>query len=257
MRTWRRNFGEAFVVVLLVGASSGARSQESKPVFSPRQNIPEIVSFFAPLFLPKLLQDGVRLKEYIVSEEFAAFKERYGDRYAVDAIFDEAMRLSWNNIHEALIISCAATMDHRKFGVKLPLLGPLLWVPLSSEFEDEFRLRVHALPRKLYPDTPPGDAGDRDKLQHFFGSAFLSYTFASRSISERIGEFIEWGEEAFVVDGALDERDFRANRQGQEFGLRLLDDEEVLPSSFLMFAIVRNDSLTTEPHSVRHEMETR
>jgi hypothetical protein len=257
MRTWRRNFGEGFFAVLMVVASPVARSQEAKPVFSSRQNFPEIVSFFAPFLLPKVLQDGVRLKEYIGSDEFGAFKETYGDLYAVDAIFDEAMRLSWNNVYEALLISCAATMDHRKFGIKLPLLGPLLWVPLSSEFEDEFRIRVRALPRKLYPDTPPGGAGDRDKLQHFFGSAFLSYTFESRSISERIGEFIEWGEDAFVVDGALDERDFRANRQGQEFGLRLLADKDVLPSSFLKFAIVRKDSLETEPHSVRHEMETR
>jgi hypothetical protein len=124
-------------------------------------------------------------------------------------------------------------MEHRNFGIRIPVVGPLLWVPLTSEFPEEFHKRVHALPTRLYADTPPDSDGDRDKLQHFFGSAFLSYTFESPGVSERIGEFIEWGEDKFVVEGALDERDNRANRQGQRFGLWLLSDDSVRPSRFL------------------------
>lgn len=217
-------------------------SQTLPPAFPPRSDVPEIISFFAPFVFPKIIQDGFELKGYIRSEEFAAFKQQFGDLYAVDVIFDEAMRLSWNNAYEALLISLIATIDHSKFGVQLPVVGPLLWIPLTSEFEDEYRSRVNALPTKIYKDTPAGISGDRDKLQHFFGSAFLTYLFESRDAAQRIGEFIEWGEDKVIVDGALDERDFRANRQGQEFGLRLLEDRSTLPSPFFQFSLAEHNS---------------
>ena len=223
--------------VWLVGSvfseSACAQGAEGKPVFDPPSEFPVAVSFFAPLFFPKILQDEFRLKEYICSDEFVSFRRVYGDLNAVDAIFDRAMKLSWNNVYESLLISFVCTLEHRNFGVKLPLLGPLLWVPLTSEFPDEFHRRVHALPSRLYDDTPPGAGGDRDKLQHFFGSALITYTFESRDIAQRIGMFVEWGEDKFVVEGSLDQRDIRANMQGQRFGAWLLGDESVMPSRFL------------------------
>ncbi len=208
------------------------------PVFAPRTEIPVALSFFAPFFLPKIFQDTYRLKEYVLSDDFATFRRTYGDVYAIDAIFDQAMRFAWNNVPEALLISFVSTMDHDKFGVRLPLIGPLLWVPLTSEFRDEFRRRLSALPSRLYPDTPP--EGDRDKLQHFFGSALITYLTESREAGDRVGFFIEWGEDRFIVGGVMDERDMRANRQGQEFGLRLLDDASTRPSEFFRFALARD-----------------
>jgi hypothetical protein len=192
------------------------------------------------------VQDDVRLRAFICSEEFSVIRSRRGDRSAVDALFAEAMRLSWNNVYEALCISLFATMDHRRFGIKVPLLGPLVWVPLTAEFPDEFNRRIAALPRRLYEDSPSDDVGDRDKLQHFFGSAFITYLLESRDAAERIGEFIEWAEDRVIVDGALDERDIRANRQGQEFALRLLEDRHVVPSSFLRFVLAERDTLAQE-----------
>lgn len=231
---------QIFILASLLSVQSFAQVQQAP--FGQRDEVPVIVSFFAPFFFPKIIQDDFQLKEYIRSNAFAELKVTNGDLHAVDAIFDKAMRLSWNNIYEALLISFVATMDHSKFGVKIPLLGPLLWVPLTSEFDDEFTSRVNALPSKLYDDSPPGRIGDRDKLQHFFGSAFLAYVFESRDAAQRIGEFIEWGEDKVIVDGALDERDFRANTHGQDFGLKLLEDENVLPSMFFRFSIARLDS---------------
>ena len=231
---------------LLCLGSLQSYSQALQPTFEKRDDVPEFISFFAPFLFPKVVQDAFRLKEYIRGDDFAEFKQHYGDINAVDAVFDEAMRLSWNNVYEALFLSFVATMDHSKFGVRLPVVGPILWVPLTSEFEDEFRVRVNALPKNLYNDSPASVSGDRDKLQHFFGSAFLAYIFESREASERVGEFIEWGEDKVIVDGALDERDFRANRQGQEFGLKLLDDSSAMPSMFLRFCLVRDKPAVPE-----------
>ena len=196
--------------------------------------LPEVIRFFAPFFFPKVIQDVYQLKDYIVSEEFALLRERGGDLDAVDDLFDRALALSWDNVYEALLITLCSTMDHRRIGINIPLLGPLLWIPLTSEFEDEFDARVSALPRNLYADTPAGRAGDRDKLQHFFGSAFLTYVFESREVADRIGGFIELGEESAIVGGTPDERDFRTNWQGQEFGIALHGHPFVRPSEFLM-----------------------
>ncbi len=224
------------LVAILVGTVAMPMiAQEQFPVapLEPPERIPEALSFFAPFFIPKILQDEYRLKEYICGEEFARFRRVYGDVQAVDAIFRRALHLCWNNTGEALIICLLSTMDHRSFGIYLPLVGDLVWVPLTSEFPDEFQQRVSALPQKLYPDSPPGNAGDRDKLQHFFGSAYLALVTESAESAERTGEFIEWGEEEFIVGGVNDWRDLRADRQGGQFGLGLLSDLELRPSSFL------------------------
>ncbi|MCK5572729.1 MAG: hypothetical protein KAJ12_08205 [Bacteroidetes bacterium] len=217
-------------------------------MFPEREDVSAIARLFSPLLIPKLFADGWSLKEYIRSEEHASFRRRFGDVYAVDAIFERAVYLSWNNLFEALLISFFATMDHRRFGVEVPFLGPILWFPLSSEHPEEFEARVVCLPTKLYPDTPDHPAGDRDKLQHFFGAALIAYTFESRETAGRFGYFVEWGEERFIVDGVHDGRDYRSNMQGGEFGLRLLDDELARPSTFLRFVLAALPASGVVPH---------
>jgi len=230
-------------MLLLCAAWAGAQSvrpfleRREVPEFDPPAEVSPFLTAIAPIIIPVVIASGVRLKQYIVSEEFARFRTKYGDLYAVDAVFDQAMRLSWNNVYEALLISFVATMDHARVGVRLPLIGPLLWFPLTSEFQEEFHDRVRALPKRLYPDTPDDQSGDRDKLQHFFGSALLACVSDSRAAADRIGNFVEWGEDMFVVDGALDERDVRANQQGQDFGLRLLEEPFARPSQFFRFIL--------------------
>jgi len=221
---------------LLLAAACHATSpaQGTPPPLPPRENVPALLTFLSPLLIPKVFQDCYRLREYVRSAELSRTRASYGDLYAVDCVFDRAMRLSWNNVYEALVVSAFALMDHHRVGVRIPLLGAVLWFPLSSEFEEDFRARVDSLPSHLYPDTPPGRGGDRDKLQHFFGSAFLTAMTESPEGADRFGLFIEWGEELFIVGGVNDERDVRANREGQRFGLRLLRDPGTRPSRFFI-----------------------
>lgn len=219
-------------VWLFVSSIASGQSSDSSAT-EPSAGYPAAVTFFAPLFFPKVLQDEYRLKEYICSDDFAAFRGAHGDVQAVDEMYRRALRLSWDNVYEALLLSFVCSVEHRNFGVKLPMVGSLLWLPLTSEFPEEFTHRVRSLPSKLYPDTPKGHQGDRDKLQHFFGSAFLTYTFESPDAAERVGMFIEWGEDKFVVEGSLDQRDIRTNTEGQHFGARLLSGEIALPSDYI------------------------
>jgi hypothetical protein len=230
-----------FVRVLVVATAVHVHSpgQTALPPLPPREQVPAFMTFLSPLLIPKVLQDCARLKEYVRSGELLAARGAHGDLYAVDCVFDRAMRLCWNNVYEALLVSAFALMDHRRVGVRLPLIGAILWFPLTSEFDEEFRARVDALPSRLYADTPPGHGGDRDKLQHFFGSAFLTALAESPEGADRFGLFIEWGEEQFIVGGVNDERDVRANRQGQRFGLHVLSDPDTRPSRFFTTDVSR------------------
>ena len=186
-----------------------------------------LTTWFPPLFI----QHGLEMKSFIRSGTFAKIRRAYGDVRALDAIFVRSMQLTNNNTALALLIASLATFDHRDISFKVPVFA--LALPLSDESWEDFSARVKNLPARLYDDTPAGAAGDRDKLQHFLGSAFLAFAFESNDASMRVGEFVEQGEGAFIVGGADDDRDRRADRQGQAFGAALLDDIRRLPSEFI------------------------
>ncbi|MGA9121257.1 MAG: hypothetical protein WB699_17960 [Bacteroidota bacterium] len=218
------------LLLSIVGVSSNAMAQ-SPDSLPPVPNVPVALSFFAPIIFPvKVIQDEAELRDFVTSREFALWRTRNGDPGAVDLLFRRSLQLCWGNTGEALLICMLATFDHRTLGLRLPLVGFVLWLPLTGEFQEDFDRRVRDLPSHLYADTPP--EGDRDKLQHFFGSAWLTLVFDSPESADDLGEFIETGEEAFVVGGVRDDRDVRANRDGQRFGMALMSRTGALPSEF-------------------------
>ncbi len=181
-------------------------------------------------FLPPFLKDEAHLKRYLRNERFFELRKFYDDTLAVDAIFDRAMLIADGNVKYALLIATFAVMDHQHLGLKLPLIGSV-YIPLTFENELLFRLRRAHLPKKILNDNKR--SSDKDKLQHFFGSAFIAYTTNSNSFAEMIGDLFEIGEDRFVLGGKDDQRDKQANEKGREFGLQLLRDENILPSDVL------------------------
>lgn len=228
-----------FLILLLAVAACGSAAGQETGCAAPGDSLAAYFRFDDPPPLacltawlpPLLIEHGLDLKDFIRSAEFRALRRRCGDRRAVDAIYVRAMQLTNNNTAAALLLCTLATFDHQLVGLRVPVFQ--LFFPLTDEDDREFALRVRALPRKLYDDTPPGKPGDRDKLQHFFGSAFFTVACESGDPAERIGEFVEQGEDAIIVGGVNDARDLRADRQGQRFGLALLDENRRLPSHFL------------------------
>ncbi|HTY10154.1 MAG TPA: hypothetical protein VMF88_03680 [Bacteroidota bacterium] len=184
-------------------------------------------------FLPPVLRDEGTLKRYIRDPRFQQLRRSCSDTLAVDAIFARAFEIADGTMSHALLVATLATFDHFRLGLKIPLVGPL-YLPLTVvESRKEFSDRYMHLPRRVLPDSAGRLRRDRDKLQHFFGSAYLTYVFNSRTIANFFGDFVEWGEPLFVVGGDYDDRDKYANHLGQEFGMRLLDGEEVMPSDVL------------------------
>jgi hypothetical protein len=186
-----------------------------------------LLTYFPPLFI----QHGLELKSFVRSKTFLLLRRRLGDLRSLDALYVRSMQLTDNNTAMALLLAAIACFDHRVVALKIPLIR--IFFPLSDESEAEFDRRVSNLPARIYPDTPGGPAGDRDKLQHFFGSAFLAYAFESESGAERVGLFVEQGEDIFIVGGVNDDRDLRADRDGGRFAKALLENNHRMPSEFL------------------------
>ena len=188
--------------------------------------------FFSDTFTPQLVIDSRRIRNYVRDTRFRQLLLRCGDMRAVDEIYLKALKIAEYNIARALFLSMMAVLEHQTIDVKMPVVSSLS-LPLTFEEDSLFKARVRNLPAKLYDDTPAGALGDKDKLQHFFASAYLAYASESPDLARTTGNLVEWGEAKFVVGGADDARDKRANHHGQAFGRDLLVVKTLLPSDYL------------------------
>jgi hypothetical protein len=203
--------------------------QESHKGFS-------IVTYVSDVFTPQIIIDTKIIRAYIRDDRFQMIRLRCGDMRAIDAIYLKSLKIAEYNIARALFLSFMAVLEHRKIDVKLPIVKSVE-LPVSFEEDSLFTARINCLPRRVYADTPADSVGDVDKLQHFFGSAYLAYSSESPGLTRTTGNIIEWGEGKFVVGGADDPRDKRANNQGKSFGRDLLVVKTLLPSDYLTFTM--------------------
>ncbi|GEM_PF-414854 len=183
------------------------------------------------LFTPEIIKETRRIRRYVRDGRFRVLLERCGDMRAVDAIYQKALRISNYNIPRALFLSMMAVLEHQNVDIKVPIVGSI-GLPLTFEEDSLFHARRRNLPARLYVDSPASEEGDKDKLQHFFASAYIAYVSGSRDLARASGNFVEWGEAQFVVGGVDDPRDKRANKQGERFGHDLITVKNLLPSDY-------------------------
>jgi hypothetical protein len=194
----------------------------------------DLLRFIGGVFTPDLVKEAREIRAYIRDRRFVELVKRCGDIRVMDFIYLRALSISDHSISRALFLSMIACLDHQNVDLKVPILGTL-GVPLTFEEDSLFKARYGNLPSRLYDDTPR--EGDKDKLQHFFGSAYIAYASESRELAKTSGDLIEWGEARFVVGGVDDPRDRRANKQGGRFGHDLLTVKNLLPSDYLNLTI--------------------
>lgn len=188
------------------------------------------------LFTPQLIQDTKDIRKYVRDGRFAELLRRCGDLRAVDGIFQKALRVAEFSIARALFLSMMACLEHQNVAVDMPVVGAV-GLPLTFEEDSLFHARTTNLPAHIYEDSPPSGHGDRDKLQHFFGSAYIAYVSGSPELARATGNFVEWGEAQMIVGGADDARDRRANKQGETFGHDLIYVKTLLPSDYLTLPV--------------------
>lgn len=195
-----------------------------------------LTGFLGNVLTPQLIRDTRVMRAYVRDERFGELLRRCGDLRAVDGIFQKALRVAEFSIGRALFLAMLASLEHQTVHVDMPIAGAV-GLPLTFEEDSLFQTRIRNLPSRIYDDSPAGDHGDRDKLQHFFGSAYLAYASGSPEFARATGNFVEWGEAKMIVGGVDDDRDRRANKQGETFGHDLLYVKTLLPSDYLTLPV--------------------
>jgi hypothetical protein len=195
-----------------------------------------VLSLLSNVVTPQIVRDTREIRRFIRDPRFAELRTLCGDLRAVDAIYVRALKIAEFNIARALVIAMMGTLEHQRLNVRMPLVGALP-LPLTFEEDDLFAARVKNLPSQLYWDTPAGEHGDKDKLQHFFASAYIAYVTDSPEIARAAGNLVEWGEAQFIVGGADDQRDKRANKHGEMFGHDLVYVKTLLPSDYFTLPV--------------------
>lgn len=179
------------------------------------------------------------ISEYIALDKSLELKNIIGDVAFTDSIFIEAMIYTNGNISDALLGLMLATVPYREVPVQVPLISSSINYPLTSADQETFLEKNENLPRYIFFDTPHNDYGDKDKLAHFFGSAFLSYESNIFDIGKLIGYFVEAFEESFKVQSRVDLRDLDVNEYGRLFGDLLKENKDLLPSHIFLLRSIR------------------
>lgn len=190
------------------------------------------ISFLPGQEIPDLHEGIEIITKYLSSKEFLEIKKGQDDLSQVDSIYVFAVKAYHQDYSEAMLALTFALLPYKEMPLKIPLIGINWTVPLPSSADSLYFPKNQNLPSKLFPDSPLNSMGDRDKLSHFFGNAFLSFNISLFSFSEFIGIFIELFEESFKIEGALDQRDLIANELGKQFGEALQNNKNIMPSLF-------------------------
>ena len=179
------------------------------------------------------------ISQFLASERFIEIRKSKNDLAATDSIFIEAVNHCNGNISDALLALMFATVPYREVPIQIPLIKAIVSYPLTSADEETFLKKNENLPRYLFFDTPQNDYGDKDKLAHFFGSAYLSYESNIFDLGKLIGYFVEAFEESFKVQSSVDLRDLDVNDYGRLFGNLLKENDKLLPSKIFLLRSLR------------------
>ncbi|MBU2585627.1 MAG: hypothetical protein KKH32_09895 [Bacteroidetes bacterium] len=157
----------------------------------------------------------------------------------LDSVFVYALKLSEGDVADALLFCSVGTVPYSEFEMTIPLINiPIKVFIFNIVNEDIFNRMIRNLPTKIFADSPEGTFGDKDKVTHFFSSAYWSYSI-NENFANAIGHLVEHFEEGFKVQSVVDERDLTVNQLGIKFG-SLLKDRLHFPSEI----ISNNKSLT-------------
>jgi hypothetical protein len=186
------------------------------------------------------LSKGVNyLSEFIASDYFLKIKNENTDLALVDSIYIRAIEFYEKDYEEALLALTFTTIPYSRVPLEIPLLKITLYYPLISAIDSISTLKNQNLPSKLFFDSPDNDYGDKDKLAHFFGNAFIGYAENILKLADVFGYFVEAFEEDFKAQSEVDFRDVDVNWYGVLFGEMLEINKNVLPSHIMTIRSLR------------------
>jgi hypothetical protein len=191
------------------------------------------------------LSKGVNyLSEFIASDYFFALKKENQDLVLVDSIYKRAVYFYNDDYEEALLALTFTTIPYRRVPIVIPLIKSRLYYPLISANDSISNLKNQNLPSRLFYDSPENDYGDKDKLAHFFGNAFIGYAENILNLADVFGYFVEAFEEDFKAQTEIDFRDVDVNWYGVLFGDMLETNKSIMPSQIMILRSLRYFSIT-------------
>jgi hypothetical protein len=208
--------------------------------------LPEFIS--AQIFVEKHLEDGINsIVDFINSDKYQELKNKNSDLALIDTIYLRAKKFHNDDIAETLLTLTFATIPFEIMPLHIPYSGILFKIKLPSGDPYLIDSKIENLPKKIFEDSPASKFGDKDKIAHFFGNAYFSYSVTLFNLSKFLSIFVELFEDAFKVDGGIDNRDYIANYLGYEFGQELLVNPNSLPSLGLnKYSSLKNNFLKTK-----------
>ena len=190
------------------------------------------------------LSKGVNyLSEFIASDYFLELKNENPDLVLVDSIYKRAIHFYNDDYEEALLALTFTTIPYRRVPIVIPLIKSRLYYPLISANDSISNLKNQNLPSKLFFDSPDNDYGDKDKLAHFFGNAFIGYAENILNLADVFGYFVEAFEEDFKAQSEVDFRDVDVNWYGVLFGDLLETNKSIMPSQIMILRSLRYFSI--------------
>jgi len=170
------------------------------------------------------------ISEFIASDSFLTLKKNRGEFQSIDSLYLKALNITGNNIQEALLALTFAVVPYKNVPIRFLFRFNY---PLLSADDSTFKKKNKNLPKYFLTDSPKNEFGDKDKLAHFFGNAFVAYTSQVFDLTTAIGYFVEVFEENFTPENQIDLRDLKTNKLGEAFGKSLKKDQTLLPSIFI------------------------
>lgn len=195
-----------------------------------------IIAFSSLLIFPQRSSLSLSVEKtciYLISDEFEEVSKSKDVMTAIDSLYVNALRINDNDISETLVSLTFATLPYHEVPLKLPIINVTFYYKLIAPPDSLYFKKNQQLPTQIFTDSPKNSFGDKDKLAHFFGAAFLSYNSPLFDLTDIIGYFVEAFEESFKVEGGFDVRDIRVNNLGKAFGKALDKNKRTLPSEIL------------------------
>lgn len=174
------------------------------------------------------------LSQFIASDYFVELKKVNSDLDLVDTLFSHSLKFHNNDISDALLSLTFATLPYNEIPMIVPIINLRLSMPLPSTDEPIFLKKLKNLPKHfLFDSRTKGSSGDKDKLSHFFGNAFISYNIGIFNVSKFMSILVEMFEYTFKVEGNVDFRDMKIDELGEIFGTLLKSELRLIPSKIL------------------------
>jgi len=171
---------------------------------------------------------------FISSDYYNELKNTNNDLALTDTLYKRMLIYEDNNYSEALFALTFAVIPYNEVHIKIPVINSVVIYRLPSAPENIYLKKNDNLPKRLFFDTPTDEYGDKDKLAHFFGSAYISYAQNFFDFGNVIGYFVEVFEQDFEVQNAIDQRDLQTNNLGNIFGELLKTNNNILPSQVMI-----------------------